>query len=236
MNKIKAILFDLDGTLYHHIPSGGDVFVEYVRSLGLRISEEARIRSEHWTHHYFAHSLEIQADGKLYKGDSRAFWVNFSKRRLVALGISLAQAAELAPQVSAYMDESYKPEIYVPQDAYTLLDALRSEGYVLGVVSNREEPYPEDLKKIKMENYFKFSLAGGEINSFKPNSAIFQRALELAGTSAQETMYVGDNYFADVIGARRAKLTPVLYDPISLFPDPECAVIKSFDELPELLK
>jgi FMN phosphatase YigB (HAD superfamily) len=60
--------------------------------------------------------------------------------------------------------------------------------------------------------------------------------LEMAGTSAPETMYIGDNYFADIVGSRRAGLMPVLYDPISLFPDADCAVIKSFAELPELLK
>ena len=60
--------------------------------------------------------------------------------------------------------------------------------------------------------------------------------ISLLGTSALETMYIGDNYFADVVGSLRAGLVPVLYDPISLFPDTGCAVIKSFDELTELLK
>ena len=91
------------------------------------------------------------------------------------------------------------------------------------------------MQKLKLDCYFQFFLAGGEVNSFKPDALIFERALELAGTSAQETMYVGDNYFADIVGSQRAGLTPVLYDPISLFPEADCAVIKSFAEIPELL-
>jgi HAD superfamily hydrolase (TIGR01549 family) len=235
-NPIKAVLFDLDGTLRHHIPAAGDVFVEYARSIGLHISEEDFIRAEHWVHHYFAFSLEIQADGRLFKDDQRSFWVNFTKRRLVALGIGTAQAVELAPQASAYMEEFYKPEVHVPPDVCPLLEFLKRSGYVLGVVSNREEPYHDEIKSIKLDSYFQFVLAGGEVNSFKPQALIFERALELAGTSAQETMYIGDNYFADVVGARRAGLIPVLYDPISLFPDAGCAIIKSFAELPDLLK
>jgi putative hydrolase of the HAD superfamily len=74
------------------------------------------------------------------------------------------------------------------------------------------------------------------VNSFKPETLIFERALELAGTSAHETMYIGDNYFADIVGSRRAGLTPVHYDPIRLFPEAECTVIKSFAEIPALLK
>ncbi len=75
------------------------------------------------------------------------------------------------------------------------------------------------------------------MNSYKPDKVIFKRALELAGTSADETMYIGDNYFADVMGAHRSGLTPVLYDPTKLFPDTGgFAFIRSFAELPELLK
>lgn len=235
-NPIKAVLFDLDGTLRHHIPAAGDVFVEFPRRIGLRISEEDRIRSEHWVHHYFAHSLEIQADGKLFKDDQKSFWVNFTKRRLVAMGVPTAQAIDLAPQASAYMEEHYKPRVHIPEDAFPLLQFLKDAGYVLGLVSNRDDPYHDEIKNMKLDSYFKFILAGGEVNAFKPDKLIFDHALKLAGTAAPETMYIGDNYFADVVGARRAGLIPVLYDPSRLFPDAGCAIIKSFAELPAFLK
>ena len=236
MTKFKAILFDLDGTLRHNLPSGGEVFVDHARRLGLRISEEDRTRGIIWEHYYFASSPEIKADSETYKGNSAGFWLNFSRRHLVALGTDPSQAAELASKASAYMQEFYKPEAYVPQDAHDLLAFLKDAGYTLGMVSNREKAFHDELKRLNMDSYFHFSLAGGEVNSYKPDRVIFDRALEMAGTPAQEAMYVGDNYFADVVGAQRAGLTPVLYDPAHLFPDAECAVIKSFKEFPELLK
>jgi HAD superfamily hydrolase (TIGR01549 family) len=236
MKKIKAILFDLDGTLFHHLPTSGEVFVDYIKNLGWQISEADRIRAEHWVHFYFAHSPEIQADGETFKDDSKGFWNNFTLRRLIASGIHEAQAVELAPKVSAYMSEAYRPETLVPEDARSLLKFLQESGYLLGMVSNRELPYREEMQKRSLDCYFQFFLAGGDINSFKPDVLIFEHALKLAGTSAQETMYVGDNYFADIVGSQRAGLTPVLYDPISLFPEADCAVIKSFAEIPKLLK
>jgi putative hydrolase of the HAD superfamily len=236
MNQIKAVLFDLDGTLFHHFPTSGEVFLGYVSSIGFQVSTEDNIRAEHWVHYYFAHSPEIQEDSKIFGDDSKGFWVNFLRRRLIASGLHPAKAAELAPQVAAYMSEAYKPETHVPEDARILLKFLKESGYILGMVSNRESPYQQEMQKLEMDSYFQFFLAGGEVNSFKPDALIFERALELAGTSAQETMYVGDNYFADILGSHRAGLKPVLYDPISLFPDAGCAIIKSFAELPELLK
>ena len=37
-NGIKAIFFDLDGTLRHSVPSGGDIFNDYVRTLDVPFS------------------------------------------------------------------------------------------------------------------------------------------------------------------------------------------------------
>jgi FMN phosphatase YigB (HAD superfamily) len=236
MKKIKAVLFDLDGTLSHHSPSGADVFANYVRSLGFKISDEDKIRSEHWTHFYFAHSLEIQKDEKNSVGDERAFWLNFVKRRLVSLGIPSATALQIAPKVAAYMDEIHRADAFVPDDAFLLLDALKTAGYILGIASNRGQPYWDNLKELKLHEYFSFAFAGGEINSFKPDRAFFERMLELAGSAPAETIYIGDNYFGDVVGAQRVGITPVLYDPTSLFQDVDCAVIKSFSEFPSLLK
>ena len=235
LNKIKAVFFDLDGTLRHHIPTGDEVFLDYLKSIGLNFSQEEKIRAAHWEHFYFASSLEIQEDSQTFKDDSKGFWINFSKRRLVALGLHQTRAIELAPAASAFMGENYKPEVYVPEEAPLILTKLKEAGYVLGVVSNREEPFHEELKNLNIDAYFHFTLAGGEVNSFKPDARIFERALELAGTSANETMYIGDNYFADVVGAHRAGLWPVLFDPGRLFPDAECPVIGSFDELLPLL-
>jgi len=210
--------------------------MEYIRGAGVQFSNEDRIRADQWEHFYFASSPEIQQDNQIFKEDIKAFWLNFTKRRLMALGLQSKQAVELAPKVSAYMDEFYKPEVYVPREALTTLPLLKDAGYMLGVVSNRDEPFHQELVNLNLDSYFQFSLAGGEVNSFKPDTIIFERALELAGTSALETMYIGDNYFADVVGSRRAGLRPVLYDPGTLFPEADCAVIKSFAELPELLK
>jgi HAD superfamily hydrolase (TIGR01549 family) len=236
MRKIKAILFDLDGTLFHHLPTSGEVFLEYIRSLGFQISETDRISAEHWVHYYFAHSPEIQSDSNLFRDDSKGFWENFTHRRLLAFGMDRTRAVKLAPRVSAHMSEAYKPQVHIPEDAHILLESLKESDFVLGMVSNREAPFQAEMQKQKLDHYFQFFLAGGEINSFKPDALIFERALELAGTSAEETMYVGDNYFADIIGSRRAGLIPVLYDPVSLFPEADCAVIKCFAEIPALLK
>lgn len=233
--NIKAVLFDLDGTLRLNVPNSVDVFADCLKGMGVEASGEDHTRAERWEHFYFANSFEIQADSKTYKDDEKGFWINFTKRRLVALGLHNGKADEIAPHISDCMEANYKPQSQLPDGIQTVLQKLQEKGYVLGVVSNREDPFHDELDSLGLKDYFKFSLAGGEVRSFKPDPLIFAHALKLAGTSADETVYVGDNYFADVVGAHRAGLTPVLYDPGQLFPEAECDVIRSFDELHGLL-
>lgn len=232
---IKAILFDLDGTLRHHLPDSGEVFMNYAASLGLQIDSETRQQVLRWEHYYFANSPELQADNKIFS-EKNAFWQNFSRHRLLLLGCESAQAESLAAQCSAHMRDSHKPQVWVPQEVPALLAMLNEAGFILGIVSNRHEPYEEQIREMGLREHFDFLLAAGEVDSFKPDAGIFLAALERAGTSASETLFVGDNYYADVVGAQRAGLRPVLYDPSGLFPEADCAVIRSFEELPALVK
>ena len=233
---IRAVLFDFDGTLRHHLPTGGEVFTDYAIDLGLQVSDEDRRRAAIWEHYYFANSPEIQADQKKFNGQEEDFWFHFAHRRLAALGCPSDLVSELGPKVSAYMRESCQPEVWLPGETHTVIPGLRESGYTLGVVSNRDKPYQDEIEELGMAGYFDFSLAAGEVQSWKPDPGIFYAALERAGATAQQTIYIGDNFFADVVGARRAGLQPVLYDPKGLFYEPDCPVITSFEELIGLLK
>jgi putative hydrolase of the HAD superfamily len=103
-------------------------------------------------------------------------------------------------------------------------------------VSNRDNPYQDEIDELGMKDYFHFSLAAGEVQCWKPEPGIFEHAVRMAGSTTEQTLYVGDNYFADVVGAQRAGLRPVLYDPKGLFHDPGCPVIASFEELIDLVE
>ncbi len=233
---IKAVFFDLDGTIRHNLPSGGEVFAEYCRELGLHVRDDDRLRAMRWEHFYWANSRELMQDRQSFDGNMPGFWDRYARRRLVAMGASSEQASQLAPQVNRHMMEAYKPESIVPEDALRILAELAKNGFKLAVISNRDKPYQAELDALGLAKFFAFALAGGEIQMFKPSPGIFLHACARLGVSPAEAAYVGDNFYADVVGARAAGLTPVLYDPRGIFPDPGCASITSFDELPQVLE
>jgi putative hydrolase of the HAD superfamily len=233
---IKAIFFDLDGTLRHSVPAGGDVFTDYVSTLGFRITNDDRLRAMRWEHLYWANSMDLRDDLLAHSGESENFWVEYSRRRLVALGITPALAREYAPRVSAHMGTEYKPQSVIPDDVRRALAELKQAGYLLAVLSNREKPFVQLLHDHNIGDFFDFSVAAGEVNAYKPDPGLFEHALKIAEVTAQQAIYVGDNYFADVVGARRAGLTPILVDPRGVFPEADCIMIKTFDELSAILK
>ncbi|HJS18153.1 MAG TPA: HAD-IA family hydrolase [Anaerolineales bacterium] len=235
-HRIKAVFFDLDGTLRHSVPEGGDVFTDYVRTLGMRITHEDRLRAMRWEHLYWANSVDLRDDLMAHSGETEKFWVEYSRRRLIALGMSPALAREYAPSVSAHMGAEYKPESIIPEDVRNALVQLKESGYRMAVLSNRDESFMQLLDDHKIGEFFDFSIPAGEVQSWKPDPDLFEHALQRAKVTAAEAVYVGDNYFADVVGSRRAGLTPILVDPKGIFPEADCTTIKSFDELISVIK
>lgn len=235
-NGTQAILFDFDGTLRHSQPDGIDVFIAHARLLGQQISADDHLRGIRWEHYYWSNSVSLRQDLAAHGGEANAaFWVNYGRRQLVALGASPRQAAELAPAVSRHMEE-HKPLSVLAEDARAVLTQFKEAGFKLGVVSNREHPFGQELDHLEITPFFDFSLAAGEVRSYKPAPGIFEAALRRIEVPAEAAIYVGDNYFADVVGARRAGLRPVLFDPRGIYPDAACEVIASFGDLTKLLK
>jgi putative hydrolase of the HAD superfamily len=118
-------------------------------------------------------------------------------------------------------------------DTLPTLQVLQEASFSLGIVSNRSAPFHDLVDALGLGPYFDFVLAAYEVDSWKPDVRIFQHALQRAGSRPECTLYVGDNYYADVVGARRAGLKPVLLDPDGIFPEAECPVIRSLGELKE---
>ncbi len=230
-NGITTILFDLDGTLRHSRPSYYQAFFDFAARAGANDSAENRRRATRWLHYYWAQSEEMLADRDKFDVQEEVFWINHARRSLIAFGCSPEEARGWAQEVFLQFSENYQPEDWVPAEVIETLDALQTVGVSMGVLSNRTHPYRENLQDWGLEQYFDLALAAGELDAYKPDPQVFLRALQEMGKQPEETLYVGDNYYADVIGAQRAGLPAILLDPEEIFPEADCVVIKNFRDL-----
>ncbi len=230
----RAVFFDLDGTLRYAEPSVADIYREQLEALGFVVSDAVQRAVGRWEHYYWAHSPELKRDSARFAGNQEAFWKHYMALRLEKTGVSAEQAAEFSPKIRRFFDESYAPKNRVPQGLYRVLSALRSAGCLLAVLSNRRSPLDEALTELSLQNYFDAAVSAGEIGAWKPDPAAFTPLLKRFSLAAEDVFYVGDNYYADVVGARNAGLTPILYDPHGLFLDADCLRITSFNALIDL--
>jgi HAD superfamily hydrolase (TIGR01549 family) len=225
---VSTVFFDLDGTLIFHKPDSFDVISAFCAEVGQPLSPAAERRGRRIRHEYFVDpDVREQLDGL----SADQFWHHFNRRLLEALGVQ-GDLEDLAAEVSARfqaLDLVYDcPEI----GDHTLAE-LHRRGYDLGLITNRQnvEHFYELLDAMALRPHFDMILAAGEVGIIKPEPGIFDIGLERMGALAGQSIYVGDNYWADVVGAERAGITPVLLDPYYLFPEAECLVLEQIDDL-----
>ncbi len=207
-----AVLFDLDGTLRSNQPDGVEAFIEYASRVGLALSETQVQICEREAHRYWASS---RVDADLARYDQRGFWVNYNQLLLNAMNVGDA-CVNCAAQIQDLFDE-YDPVDMVYADTREVLGTLREHGYTVGLVSNRSEDLLPLVQKYGIADYFHFTLSAGQAGCYKPEPGIFYKALALAKTSPERAVYVGDNYFADVIGALNVNVDAILIDPRGIF-------------------
>ena len=232
---IRAIFYDFDGTLRMNMPNSWHVFGDFAAALGISNSQDDRTRMARWEHYYFAESPEIVSDRAAFP-ETREFWENFCFRQLQVIGAAPDQAARLAPLMHEHMSNSYRPQDVVPDDLVPTLQTLKEKGYLLGVLSNREESYTDYLHALGWGDFFSHVIYAAEAGVLKPNPGVFEYMLNRAGVTADECVYVGDNYFADVLGARGVGVSPVLIDINGVFDAPDCPVIQAHSQIFTILE
>jgi putative hydrolase of the HAD superfamily len=230
--SVRTILFDFDGTLVFHQPDSFDVISAFCAEIGQPLKAEAERRGRRMRHEYFVDPV-IRDEINGLSGDE--FWEHFNRFLLEGLGIE-GDLAQLVRQLGARFDQ-LELTYYCPDAGCRTLTELRERGYGLGLVTNRGnvDRFYDLLQEMQLRSYFTLTLASGEVGVSKPDPGIFYAAVERLGATAEESLYVGDNYWADVVGAQRAGITPVLLDPHGLFPEADCTILERIDDLLSLL-
>jgi HAD superfamily hydrolase (TIGR01662 family) len=234
-NGFKAILFDLDGTLRYNTPSYLHYFLDCAAHLGVEDTPEKRHAAIRWAHYYWAQSTHLMEDLRLYNERDEEFWNNYSKKFVLAFGCKPELAETTALEINRIMLTEFNPLDSVPADVFDTLETLKRFGYRLAIVTNREKPCQEQLDHLGLSPYFEITVVGGEINLYKPEAGIFLYALKSMRINPEEAIFVGDNYFTDVVGSQRVGLSPVLIDPDRIFPEAECPVIDKMGDLLSLV-
>jgi HAD superfamily hydrolase (TIGR01549 family) len=119
--------------------------------------------------------------------------------------------------------------------AAEVLQELRGQGLRLACVSNNDGRLQAMVEAQGWADCFDVLVDSEKVGVSKPDPRIFGYALEGLGLQPRQLLHVGDYYSTDVVGARRAGVEGVLYDPEEAYGPLDCPVVHDLRELPGLL-
>lgn len=99
--------------------------------------------------------------------------------------------------------------------AVSLFGRLKRIGFSACLISNNQEPRVKMFnEKIQVDYIY---------NAHKPSTKNYLRAMEIMGTDKNSTLFVGDQLFTDIWGAKRAGIRNILVKPI--YPKEEIQIV-----------
>ena len=196
------MLLDAMGTLLRLEDPVPRLRAALVARLGIDVGDEASaaaVRAE--IAHYRAH---------LHLGRDARSLAELRARSAEAMRPALPEPAGAAPaaELTAALLDALVFSAY--PDAAPALRALRGAGCALVVVSNWDCSLRERLEETGLAALVDAAVASAEVGAAKPQRAIFDRALALAGGHAERAWHVGDSVREDVEGALAAGIRAVL--------------------------
>lgn len=183
---VKAIIFDVDGTLLNTERIYMRAWKEAGKAAGFDISQDTLLRTR-----------------AINKADARKIFQD-------ALGPEFDyDALQKARTVISEEIIAQSTDLLLPGVAETL-DHLKARGYPLAVASSTgRDKTVSHLEHAGLLHYFDAVVGGDMIARGKPNPDIFLKAAELLGVDPADCMVVGDTP-ADIRAAVAAKMCPVL--------------------------
>jgi HAD superfamily hydrolase (TIGR01549 family) len=232
----KAVLFDLDGTLFDHYHSVRSA----ISAIQAKYSSLTGYETEHLITKY-NEALQEAYDRYLAKEISYDE-CDTLKVRLFFTTLGLPEPSP--DEVKVYRD-TYKPAYRENRRAtpgsIEMLVRLREHGYRLAIVSNGQaEDQVAKAQSIGVHHLVDRILTSEEAGCCKPDRQIFQLAISTLGADPSTAVMVGDSVVTDVkgvldVGIRAVLYSPVTYERVRIVSSNTVPVIRHMSQLGEHL-
>ena len=228
---VTTILFDLDDTLFDHMGTAR-------AALAATAAGRASLHGVPVEDLYARYS-ELLEELHPQVMTGRISYLEARQQRFARLlapyepGASAPDATQLAEQHYGHYQQLRRPVA----GALAVLQALKP-AYKIGIVTNnRLAEQQEKLRHLGMSELVDALITSEEVGVLKPDPRIYQVALARLGALPDQTVMVGDNWQADVVGALAVGIRPVWLNRTGAArPLPHVAELTSLEPLAAVLR
>jgi putative hydrolase of the HAD superfamily len=197
LSGIRAITFDVGGTLIEPWPSVGHIYAEVAAAHGWNgisprilnrnfVAAWAALKDFRHTRRQWAALVDSTFCGLIETPPSKTFF------------------PALYDRFGSH--ESWR----IFDDVKPTLEDLKSKGLKLGVISNWDTRLRPLLRQLKLDACFDVIIVSCDLDSPKPSPEMFFETARRFGLPPRDILHVGDNFNMDVRGARGTGYNAVL--------------------------
>lgn len=187
LEEIKAVLFDLDGTLVDSMWMWKAIDIEFLKTYGFEYPDD----------------LQKAIEGMGFTETAVYFKERFS------LPLSLDEIKKVWIDMSI---EKYRSQVPLKPGVRGFLDYLKAHGILMGIAtSNGREMVDAVLESLKVRDYFQVVTTACEVNAGKPAPDIYLSVAQKLGVKPQDCV-VFEDVPAGILAGKRAGMTVYAVD------------------------
>jgi putative hydrolase of the HAD superfamily len=223
--NIKHIFFDLDHTLWDFETNSNCAFKTIFEK----------------------HKVPVSLDKFLnyYRGINQEYWKLYREEKITKSALRVGRLKDTFTKINVTVSDKLIDDLSIDyievlpnynelfEGALEILDYLKPK-YEMHIITNGfNEVQYKKLKNSGLSPFFNQIITSEDVGVKKPNPIIFNYALKKAEANSKESIMIGDNYEADVIGAIDNGIDAIYFNTTN---QPVSNTIKSVNTLLELKK
>ena len=227
LNNITDIFFDLDHTLWDFQKNSALTFDFLLKKYQINIDLNKflniyiPINFSYW---------KLYRDEKITKEFLR---YNRLKSSFEKLNISLSD--DVINKIADDYVISLPVNNFLIKDTILVLDYLRNK-YRLHIITNGfTEVQNKKIVNSQIKKYFHSIIDSETVGVKKPNIKIFDYALKISGARSKNSLMIGDNLEADILGALNAGFQAIHFNNNNEAPHEHCLILSELKSLMECL-
>ncbi len=204
LTNIKDVFFDLDHTLWDFDKNSALTFENIFNSNQI--------------------DIDLKTFLTVYEPLNLNYWKLYREEKIDKASLRFGRLSDtfktlnmsFSDEIIHKLSEDYITNLtafnHLFESTIEILDYL-SPNYKLHIITNGfKEVQHGKLSKSKIDHYFDTVTNSEMVGVKKPNPKIFNHALKVAKANAEESVMVGDNYEADILGALNIGLDAICFN------------------------